>query len=143
MTDRIAAAVAEWLVDKREVTAATPITVEISHRIYPAARYAKGNEEQIFIVGELPPLHGKRRVCYRTDESEETWHLAAWFRKKTTVREWAEVYPIGTAHFVLAHHSPLHSWAADQVGKRPYRRIQIKISEVGPSISKVKERNDG
>jgi hypothetical protein len=142
-TNEIATKVAQWLSSRRHIRAVHPVVVQIGHRTYPAARYAKGNEEQIFVVGELPPLHSKRRVCYQTDDSEETWHLASWLRRKATVKEWTEVYPIGTAHFVLAHHSPLHSWAVDQVGKSPYQRLPMRITEVGPTLSRVKEMQDG
>ena len=82
------------------------------------------------------------RTCYRTDGSEYAWHLVAWFRERTACTEWREVHPFGS-HFVLALWSPLENWAADQTERRPYRRLPMTITEVGPAptITQSTEEN--
>jgi hypothetical protein len=139
-----AIAVAKWILTRDHITIATPITVQVSGRTYSGAKYTTrhngSEEERIYVVGEMPPLHNRRRICYRTDDqSEDTWHLLAW--QRSTCTEWQEVH-FGNSHFLLARFSSLHSWAADQCGRTPYRRIPMTIMEVGPPISKVKEKHD-
>ena len=58
----------------------------------------------------MPPLQNRlKRVCYRTDYSDDGWHLLAWFRVKRPCIEWEEACPFGT-HFVLAFWSALENW---------------------------------
>ena len=114
--------------------AAVPVSVQIRHRIYPAARYMEDQngveETRLYVVGEMPPLHNHmRHICYWTD-SEYAWHLIAWFRQKVACTEWSETHPFGS-HFILAEWSPLENWAADQSQKRPYRRIPMTITPCG------------
>ena len=144
MENQTAIQVAKWLVAKEHISAATPVIVQTGRRTYPAGKYTENHngadEERLYLIGELPPLHNRRRVCYTTDaDIEETWHLLAW--QRTTCTEWQEVH-FGNSHFLLARFSSLHSWAADQCGRRPYRRIPMVVTEVGPLISKVKETHD-
>ena len=133
-----AISIAKWLLGRPNITVATPVSVQIGRRSYPAAKYINGSdEERLYLVGELPPLHSRRRVCYTTDaDVEKTWHLLAW--QRTTCTEWNEVH-FGNSHFILARFSSLHSWAADQCGRRPYRRVPMTIVEVGPPISNIKQ----
>jgi hypothetical protein len=96
----------------------------------------------LFCVGTLPPLHAKmRRSCYRTDDSDYAWHLMAWFRQNRPCREWNEVHPFGN-HFILALLTPLETWAEEQCQRKPFRRIPMTITEIGPPLSKVKEKQD-
>jgi hypothetical protein len=136
MTKQTAIQVAKWLVAKEHISAATPVIVQIGRRTYPAGKYSENHngakEERLYLIGELPPLHNRRRVCYSTGD-DTTWHLLAW--QRTACREWQEVQ-FGNSHFILARFSALHSWAADQCGRRPYRRIEMRITEVGPPLSK-------
>jgi hypothetical protein len=134
MVKQTAISVAKWLLTQEHVSAATPVAIEIGRRTYAAARFTTGQEERLYVIGELPPLHCRRRVCYQTDDQgDTTWHLLAW--QRTACSEWREVQ-FGNSHFLLARFSALHSWAADQCGRRPYRRIPMVVTEVGPPLSK-------
>jgi len=137
----MAIAVAKWLLGRLNISTATPVIVQIGRRTYAAARYTESrngsDEERLYLVGELPPLHNRRRVCYTTDTTaEDTWHLISW--QRTACIEWQEVQ-FGNSHFLLARFSSLHTWAADQCGRRPYRRVPMTIVEVGPPISDIKQ----
>lgn len=148
MDQEIATKIAQWLWSKTKVKEAQPVVVQIGKRVYQAARYVevqKGGNRQtrLFCLGTLPPLHSKmRRICYQADpNSEDGWHLMAWFRQKAACTEWREVNPFGS-HFLLALFTPLEIWAEEQSLGKPYRRIQMTIVEVGPPLSKVKEKHD-
>ena len=132
MENQTAIQVAKWLVAREHISTATPVIVQIGKREYAGARFTTGQEERLYLIGELPPLHNQRRVCYSTGD-DTTWHLLAW--QRTACSEWREVQ-FGNSHFLLARFSALHSWAADQCGRRPYRRIEMRITEVGPPLSK-------
>lgn len=139
----IAVSVAEWLLRRQNVTATTPVTVQIGRRVYSAVRYAENQsgveETRLYILGEMPPLHDKmRRLCYQTDDSDYDWHLIAWFRHKTACTEWQEVHSFGS-HFILAQWSPVENWAADQCDKKPFHRVPMTITEIGPPHSCVKQ----
>jgi hypothetical protein len=138
---KLAIAVAEWLLGRETVIAATPVVVQVGRRIYPAVRYSEGrNEERLYLIGEMPPLHDKMwRLCYRTDDSDYDWHLLAYFKQRTDCTEWREVHPFGS-HFILAQWSPVENWAADQIERRPYHRTPMTITEIGPA--KVEEKQD-
>jgi len=138
--------IAQWLWTKNRVKEAQPVVVEIGGRVYPATRYVevqKGGYHQtrLYLLGELPPLQSKRRLCYRTDpDSEDVWHLVAWFRQNRHCPEWSEVHPFGS-HFVLALYMPLQTWAEECLGK-PLYRIPMTVTEVGPPLSNVTEKHD-
>jgi len=139
--------IAQWLWSKNRVREAQPVVVQIGNRVYPAAQYAEaqrgGNRQtRLYCVGTLPPLHSKRKLCYQTDpDSEQGWHLTAWFRQNRPCREWNEVHPFGS-HCVLALLTPLEIWAEEQCQKKPFRRVPMTITEIGPPISIVKEKQD-
>ena len=78
----------------------------------------------LYVVGQLPPLHNRRRLCYRTDDSENAWHVLAW--QTSTSAEWQQVDPFGN-HFVLVQRLPLENWAEDQCEGKPFRRIPMTI----------------
>lgn len=143
----IATKIAQWLWSRTRVKEAQAVAVQIGNRLYQAARYVeaqKGGSHQtrLFIVGELPPLYSKRKLSYQTDpDSEQGWHLVAWFRQKRPCLEWEQVHPFGS-HFLLALFTPLETWASDQCQKKPFRRIPMTITELGPPLSKVKEKHD-
>jgi hypothetical protein len=128
--------VAKWLLGRQGISSATPVIVRIGRHAYAAAHFTVRHngveQERLYVLGELPPFHNRMRVCYRTDENTEyTWHILAW--QRTTCSEWREVHPFGP-HFVLVLWSPVESWAADQSGKRPFRRIPMSITPCfGPS----------
>jgi len=130
------------------VREAQPVSVRIGKRVYAAARYVeaqkRGNRQtRLLCLGTLPPLHSKmRRLCYQTDpDSEQGWHLVAWFRQNRPCSEWEEVHPFGS-HFVLALLTPLETWVQEQFLEKPYRRIPMVITELGPSLSKQRtEKN--
>ena len=141
-----AIAVANWLRSREEVTAATPVVVQIGCRVYPAARYTQDQdgveETRLVVLGELPPLHAKmRQICYRTDDSEYAWHLVAWFRQRSGCKEWDEVHRFGS-HFLLALWSPLENWATDQTARKPYRRIPMTITPCGPAPTITQSTED-
>ena len=148
MDQEIAKKIAQWLWSKNRVREAQPVAIQIGNRVYQATRYVevqKGGSHQtrLHLLGEMPPLQAKmRRLCYRTDpDSEQVWHLTAWFRQNRPCPEWNEVHPFGS-HFVLALFTPLETWAADQCGRKPYRRIPMTVTEVGPPYFNVKEKHD-
>ena len=90
MSKEIATRVACWLRSKTRVKAARPVTVQIGRRSYSAARYTEANkrglQDRLYIIGEMPPLQNRLRgVCYRTDHSDDGWHLLAWVRLKQCV----------------------------------------------------------
>jgi len=141
MNREIATNVARWLLSKKFVKTARPITVQIGRRFYPAARYTeatkRGFQEKIYLVGEMPPLQNRlKRACYRTDHSDDGWHLLTWFRLKQPCVEWQEACPFGT-HFILVFWSSLENWAGEQSEGKPYHRIPMKITEIGPPLPDV------
>jgi hypothetical protein len=126
--------VAQWLHSCDHIKNVKPVIVQIGHRSFSAAHYTKRRRKFLYILGELPPFHDRRRVCYRTDGSEDDWHLHAW--QRTNCTEWREVHPIVTgSHFILAHWSQLDNWAADQCGQKPYTRLPMTVTEIGPPLS--------
>ena len=146
MSKEIATRVACWLRSKTRVKAARPVTVQIGRRFYPAARYSEVQkrvlQEKLFVVGEMPPLQNRLRgVCYRTDHSDDGWHLLAWFRLKHRCVEWEEASPFGT-HFVLVYWSAVENWAGEQAEGRPYHRIPMTITEIGPTTSDVSQPSE-
>jgi hypothetical protein len=132
---KMAIAAAKWLIGRQHVTSAVPVIIQIGRRSYSAARYTENSDgiakERLYVLGEMPPSHGRRRrICYRSDGSEYTWHLVAWFRQDTACTEWSEVHTFGS-HFILAQWSPIENWAADQCEKKPYRRVPMTITNCG------------
>ena len=78
--EEIATKVSHWLSSRRHIKMARPVTVQIGRRFYPAARYSEAHkgvlQERLYVVGEMPPLQNRLRgVCYRTDHSDDGWHL--------------------------------------------------------------------
>lgn len=140
--------VAQWLWTKNRVKEAQPVSVRIGNRVYPAARYSEIHkgvlQERLYVVGEMPPFHDRRRICYHTDDSDDGWHLLAWLRLKSHCVELQEAHPFGT-HFVLVFQSALENWATEQaVGKRLHR-IPMTVTEVGPvppSVEKPTEKEE-
>ena len=64
------------------------VIVQIGRRFYPAARHSQAHkrtwQDRLYIVGEMPPLQNRlKRACYRTDHSDDGWHLLAWCRLKS------------------------------------------------------------
>jgi hypothetical protein len=136
-TNEIATKVARWLSSRRHIKAARPVKIQIGRRLYPAARYTEAHkrrlQEKLFIVGEMPPLHNRlKRACYRTDCTDDGWHLLTWFRLKRPCLEWEEACPFKT-HFVLVFCSALENWADEQAEGRRLHRIPMTITELGPS----------
>ena len=144
MENQTAIQVAKWLLAREHISTATPVIVKIGRRTYSAAKYFESHngadEERLYLIGDLPPLHSRRRVCYTTDAAaEDTWHLISW--QRTACTEWQEVH-FGNSHFILARFSSLHSWAADQCGRRPYRQIEMRVTEVGPTDAGVGQHDE-
>ncbi len=142
----IAVSVAEWLLGQQNITAATPVFVQIRRRVYSAARYTedrKGVEEtRLYIVGEMPPFHNRmRRICYRTDDSGCDWHIIAWFKQIKACTEWSETHPFGS-HFILAQWSQIENWAVDQVEKKPFYRLPMTITDCGQTNTDVNQQTD-
>jgi hypothetical protein len=116
-----------------------PVIVQIGRRFYPAARYTEANkrawQDKMCLVGEMPPLQNRLRgVCYRTDQTDDGWRLLAWFRLRSPCLEWEEAHPFGS-HFILLFQSALENWAGEQSEGRPYHRIPMTITELGPANS--------
>jgi hypothetical protein len=147
----LAIKVTHWLLSKKSVKAARPATVQIGRRYYPGARYSEAHkgvvQEKLYVVGEMPPLQNRLRgVCYRTDHSDAGWHLLAWLRLNHRCVELEEISPFGT-HFILTFWSALDNWAGEQSEGRPYHRIPMTITEIGPPLPDVtqptEEKQDG
>ena len=151
MNKDIATKVARWLSSRRHVKAAQPVLVQIGRRNYPAARYTEAHkrtwQDRLYIVGEMPPLQNRLRgVCYRTDHSDDGWHLLTWFRLKRPCLEWEEACPFGS-HFILVFQSALENWATEQAEGKQLHRIPMTITEVGPPLPNInqpaEEKQDG
>ena len=97
------------------------------------------------MVGEMPPLQNRlKRACYRTDHTDDGWHLLAWFRVNQSCVELQEAHPFGS-HFVLVFQSALENWAAEQAEGKRLHRIPMTINEVGPvppSVEKPTEKEE-
>jgi len=121
MEQRTAIPVVNWLRSQQAVKSAVPVVVRIGRRSYNAVQYTHSengvDETRLYVLGTLPPLHDKRRLCYRTDDSGYDWHVVAWFRQRTACAEWSEVHPFGSSHFILA---PLV--ASGELGCGPSRK---------------------
>ena len=150
MTKDIAIKVAHWLLSRNWVRTARPVTVQIGRRFYSAALYSEAHkgvlQERLYIIGEMPPLQNRlKRACYRTNHSDDGWHLLAWVRLKSRCVELQEAYPFGT-HFTLVFQSALENWAGEQAEGKPYHRIPMTIMEIGPPApdvnQPVKEKDD-
>ena len=135
MEQRTAIPVVNWLRSQQAVKSAVPVVVRIGRRSYNAVQYTHSengvDETRLYVLGTLPPLHDKRRLCHRTDDSGYDWHVVAWFRQRTACAEWSEVHPFGSSHFILARWLPVENWAADQVEKKPYHRTPMTITPCG------------
>jgi hypothetical protein len=144
--EEIAIKVAHWLSSRRRIRAVHPVIVQIGRRSYPAARYTEAQEralqDRLYVVGEMPPLQNRlKRVCYRTDHSDDGWHLLAWFRVKQSCVEWEEASQFGT-HFVLVFWSAVENWAGEQAEGKPYHRIPMTITDCGPTDADVNQQTD-
>jgi len=141
--EEIASRVAHWLSSRRHVKVAHPVLVQIGRRLYPAARYSQAHkrtwQDRLYIVGEMPPLQNRlKRACYRTDHSDDGWHLLAWCRLKSGCVELQEAHPFGT-HFVLVFCSALENWADEQADGKQLHRIPMSITEIGPPLPDVNQ----
>jgi hypothetical protein len=135
----IAIKVAHYLSSRRHIRDVHPTIVQIGRRFYPAARYTQVKQYRLYIVGEMPPLQNRlKRACYRTDHSDDGWHLLAWCRLKSRCIELQEAYPFGS-HFVLLFQSALENWATEQAEGKRLHRIPMSITEVGPPPSDVNQ----
>jgi hypothetical protein len=140
----VARKLCNWLMSKRSVKTAVPVTVQIGRRLYPAARYRERQrkglmEERLYVIGEMPPLQNRlKRACYRTDFSDDGWHLVAWVRVKQSSSELREVCPFGT-HFVLVFQTELENWAYEQCQGKRLHRIPMTITEIGGPVNQATE----
>ena len=148
--EEIAVKIAHWLSSRRHVKTAHPVLVQIGRRLYPAARYTEANkrawQDRLYIIGEMPPLQNRlKRACYRTDHSDDGWHLFAWCRLKSCCVELQEAHPFGS-RFVLVFCSALENWATEQADGKRLHRIPMTITEIGPPLPDVtqpaEETND-
>jgi hypothetical protein len=148
--EEIAIKAAHWLSSRRHIRAAHPVIVQIGRRFYPAARYTEAQkqvlQDRLYIVGEMPPLQNRlKRVCYRTDHSDDGWHLLAWCRVKSRCMELQEAHPF-RSHFILMFQSALENWAYEQAEGKRLHRIPMTVTEIGPlppDINQpVKEKKD-
>jgi hypothetical protein len=137
--EEIAIRLAHWLSSRRHTRNVHPVIVQIGRRFYPAARYTQVKQDRLYIVGEMPPLQNRlKRVCYRTDHSDDGFHLLAWHRLKSRNVELQEAQPFGT-HFVLLFQSALENWAFEQAEGKKLHRIPMSITEVGPPAPDVNQ----
>lgn len=137
--EEIAIKLAHWLSSRRHTRNVHPAIVQIGRRFYPAARYTQVKQDRLYVVGEMPPLQNRlKRACYRTDHSDDGWHLLVWCRIKKSCIELQEANPWGT-HFVLLFQSALENWAFEQAEGKKLHRIPMSITEVGPPAPDVNQ----
>ena len=91
--EEVAIKVAHWLSSRRHIRAVHPVIVQIGRRTYPAAGYSEAHkrtwQDRLYIVGEMPPLQNRLRgVVIGPIDSDDGWHLLAWFRLKRPCLEW-------------------------------------------------------
>lgn len=137
MDHQLPVRVAKWLWARSTVLASSPVIVTISKRQYPGARYLQECDnvvlECLYLIGELPPLFRRGRVCFRTSDSEERdWHVTAWYRRVAGSIEYDEVHPFGS-HLILDYYTELNSWATAQCDPK-LRRLKMVIEEVGKPL---------
>jgi hypothetical protein len=151
--EEIARKLAHWLSSRRHTRTVHPVIVQIGRRFYPAARYSQATQrsfqDRLYIVGEMPPLQNRlKRACYRTDHSDDGWHLLAWCRVKSSrCVELQEAQPFGS-RFILLFQSALENWATEQADGKKLHRIPMTVTEVGPPTPDVnqpvkKRKDDG
>ncbi len=145
MDRQLAIKVAQWLWARTTVLAASPVIVTISKQQFAGARYSEECEgvvlECLYLLGELPPLFRRGRVCFRTSNSEERdWHITAWYRRIAPGVEYDQVHPFGS-HIILDYYTELNSWAIAQCDPK-LRRLRMVITEVGPPLSSVLENDE-
>jgi hypothetical protein len=146
-TEEIAIKIGQWLSSRRHIRAVHPVVIQIGRRSYPAVRYSQTDgrrwQDRLYVVGAMPPLQNRlKRACYRTDHSDDGWHLLAWCRLRSSCLEWEEAHPFGT-HFVLAFQSALENWATEQADGKQLHRIPMTIKEIGPPLPDVNQRHRG
>lgn len=141
MQTKTAFDVATWLVWHDHITSATPIVAEIAKRRFAGARYTEKCDgtvlDCLYLLGELPVLHRRSRVCFRTADSEQDWHLTSWYRRIDGALEYDEVHIFGS-HLILTQYSELNSWAHAQCDPR-LRRLKMTITEVGPPVTNANQ----
>jgi hypothetical protein len=145
--EEVAIKVAHWISSRRHTRNVHPAIVQIGRRFYPAARYTQVKQDRLYIVGEMPPLQNRlKRACYRTDHSDDGWHLLTWLRLKSRNLELKEANPFGS-RFILLFQSALENWATEQAEGKKLHRIPMTITEVGPPASEnnqpMTEKDDG
>jgi hypothetical protein len=144
-----AIAVAKWLLSLQHIAAAVPVMVQIGKQVFPGARYSLDQdgmpEERLYLVGELPASYRRsHKVCFRTADSERDWYIAAWFLQCAENTEYREAHPLGS-HFLLAVWSMPDGWTIDKYESKPYCRVPMTVTIVGPGDADVKqpqERNE-
>ena len=144
MSKEIATRVAHWLRSRTMLRPQGPSPFRLvvaSIQRHDTSRLTKGVlQERLYIIGEMPPLQNRLRgVCYRTDHSDDGWHLLAWCRLKRRCVELQEASS-------LRH--PFHLALSVGVGElgcrtepkaRRYHRIPMTITELGPPASDINQ----
>ena len=133
----VAVSVAEWLLGRQKITAATS-----RHR---ADRSSELSGRQVYREPKRrrrnTPLRSRRNAAApQPDEANLLPDRRLGLRlaprrlvpTENRLYRVGEVHPFGS-HFILAQWSPVENWAADQVGRKPYRRIPMTITEIGPA----------
>ena len=144
----IATKIAQWLWTKNRVREAQPVAVQIAYHTYAAARYVevqKGGNRQtrLFCVGTLPPFHDQQ-VALLPNGPRLGTRLASdcLVSAEPTLHRVERSSTDSCSHFILALYTPLETWAVDQCGRKPYRRIRMVITTIGPPLSNVKESTE-
>jgi hypothetical protein len=142
----IAISVAKWLLGLQHIATAVPVVVQIGKHTFPGARYTEdrdGNvEERLYLIGELPASYRRsHEVCYRTSDSQCDWFIAAWFLKTGENVEYHEAHPFGS-HFILALWSMPQGWTIDRYEPKPYRRLPMTLTALGPTDADVNQTQE-
>jgi hypothetical protein len=136
--------VSQWLIWHDQIKSATPVIVQIAKRQFVGARYSEACEgtvqDCLYVLGELPVLHRRSRICFRTADSERDWHLTSWYRRIAGTVEYDELHIFGS-HLILTLYSELNSWAHTQCDPK-LRRLKMTITEIGPTSYNVQQPSE-
>jgi len=142
----IAVSVAEWLLGLQHIATAIPVVVQIEKNTFPGAMYTEDRdgtpEERLYLIGELPaPFRSSHKVCFQTADSAREWYIVAWFLRTGKNVEYQECHPFGS-HLILGLWSMPSGWTIDKYESKPYRRMPMTMTVLGPSDIDVNQPHE-
>ena len=88
------------------------------------------------LLSPAPARLERRR--YRTPDCQRDWYIAAWFLKTGENVEYHECHPF-ESHFILALWSMPDDWEIDKFEERPYHRMPMTLTVLGPTDTDAKQ----